>query len=266
MMGNELRIFQVDAFTRKVFEGNPAAVCPLEKWLPDDVMQAIASENNLSETAFFVPTRKGFHIRWFTPLAEVDLCGHATLASAFVLFACLKFRGAEIQFDSRSGPLTVERDGDGFVMDFPLQAPVPCPAPDALLAAFGNISADCLRSEDYLLVFSEPESVLQAIPDMDLLKQLDLRGVIITAPGGIENRNIDFVTRFFAPKYGVNEDPVTGSAFTQLAPYWAERTGKTGLSARQISRRGGDVTCKIHDDRVFIKGEAVLYLEGRIRI
>ncbi|THB76885.1 MAG: PhzF family phenazine biosynthesis protein [Desulfobacteraceae bacterium] len=258
----ELSLYQIDAFANHVFEGNPAAVCPLDQWLPDDVMQSIAMENHLSETAFFVPTRQGFHIRWFTPVAEVNLCGHATLASAFVIFNNLDYTKDKIIFDSHSGPLMVERRDSLFVMDFPSQEPVPCNPPTALLEAFSIPPVECLQSEDYMLVFDTEQDVLSAKPDLPRLCTLDLRGVIITAPSA----GYDFVNRFFAPKYYVNEDPVTGSAFTQLAPYWAARLGKKDLNARQVSQRGGDVSCSVIRDRVEIMGNAVGYFKGSIQI
>jgi PhzF family phenazine biosynthesis protein len=256
----ELALYQVDAFAEKPFQGNPAAVCPLDRWLPDPLMQAIAEENNLSETAFFVPTDAGFHIRWFTPKAEVDLCGHATLASAFILFNVLGFDTAAIRFESRSGPLTVSRAEDNLVMDFPAQPPVPCEAPEPLIHAFSVQPTRCLVSEDYLVVFETEDEVVSLKPDMTQLQRLDRRGVIVTAPSA----RYDFVSRFFAPNYGIPEDPVTGSAFTQLAPYWAEQLGKTELKARQVSARGGNVQCKLVGDRVAITGKAVLYLKGTL--
>ncbi len=258
----QIPLYQIDAFAARPFEGNPAAVCPLEKWLPDEVMQAVAAENNLSETAFFVPTRDGFHIRWFTPASEVDLCGHATLASAHVLFDHLGHEEGEIVFASRSGPLRVRKDGAHLVMDFPAQPATPCDTPPAIVRAFGRQPRECLKSEDYLVVFEDASDVRAAQPDFAALTELDLRGVIITAPSS----HHDFVARFFAPKLAVPEDPVTGSAYTQLAPYWADRLGKQKFCARQLSRRGGEVTCEVVGDRVFIAGTAVPYLRGHIEI
>lgn len=258
----ELDIYQIDAFAQRVFEGNPAAVCPLEKWLSDSLMQAIAAENNLSETAFFVKKANGYHIRWFTPAAEVDLCGHATLASAFVLFDCLGYGGEEIHFTSKGGPLVVRRNGDLLEMDFPAQPPDVCELPDALYQAFGVMPVACLKSEDYLVVFDDEKAVAAAAPDMSRLKGLDLRGVIITA----RSDAYDFVVRFFAPNVGVDEDPVTGSAYTQLVPYWSRKLGKPSFTAKQISKRGGEVTCSLSGDRVMISGRAVKYLVGRIEV
>jgi PhzF family phenazine biosynthesis protein len=258
----EIPLYQIDAFASRLFEGNPAAVCPLGGWLPDDMMQSIATENNLSETAFFVPEGDGYHIRWFTPASEVDLCGHATLASAYVLFAVLGCKADRIAFDSRSGTLTVTRDGQWLVMDFPAQPPVPCDVPKEIVAAFHTPPVGCLKSEDYMVVFQGERHIASANPDFEQLKELDLRGVIITAP----SNRYDFVTRFFAPKLGVPEDPVTGSAYTQLAPYWASRIGSRKFSAKQLSPRGGEVTCEVVEDRVLISGKAVTYLEGKITI
>jgi PhzF family phenazine biosynthesis protein len=256
----ELTLYQIDAFANKPFEGNPAAICPLKNWLPDDLMQAIAAENNLSETAYFVPTNSGYHVRWFTPLHEVDLCGHATLASAHVIFNYLGNENDEITFESRSGPLTVKRKDDWLEMDFPTQAPEPCPIPDSLRRAFDEAPIECLKREDYIVVFEDEESIVNANPSMAHLNELDLRGVAITAQG----KDYDFVTRFFAPKYGINEDPVTGSAFTQLIPYWAEKLEKTQLTAKQISKRGGEVGCVYAGERVKISGKAVKYMVGTI--
>jgi len=255
-------LYQIDAFASKCFEGNPAAVCPLDKWLPDETLQAIALENNLSETAYFVPENSGFHIRWFTPTHEVKLCGHATLASAYVLFNLLKYSGDMITFNSQSGLLNVHRKGDWLEMDFPAQPPEPCEIPSQIIEAFQHKPSACLRAEDYIVVFDTQEQVAEAAPDLATLSKLDLRGVCITAPG----RQHDIVVRFFAPRYGINEDPVTGSAYTQLVPYWSQRLGKQTLQARQISQRGGDVNCELRGERVAIAGKAVKYLEGIINI
>ena len=258
----KLSIYQIDAFASKPFEGNPAAICPLEEWLPDDILQAIASENNLSETAYFVPGDNGFYIRWFTPTQEVKLCGHATLATAYVLFNELGCSGDVIKFDSKSGPLNVRRQGEWLEMDFPSQPPEPCDIPQGIANAFKHRPIACLSAEDYLVVFEQEQEIAGAAPNLFELSQLDLRGVCISAPG----EHYDIVTRFFAPRYGINEDPVTGSAYTQLVPYWAQRLGKTHIRARQISPRGGDVNCELKDDRVVIAGKAVKYLEGTIEI
>ncbi|MBT3881498.1 MAG: PhzF family phenazine biosynthesis protein [Candidatus Scalindua sp.] len=258
----ELDLYQIDAFTDRPFQGNPAAVIPLETWLPDNIMQSIAEENNLSETVFFVPTRNGFHIRWFTPETEVDLCGHATLAAAYVLFNILKYNKDKIEFKSKSGTLTVSQKDDWLVMDFPAQPPIPCNVPDEIVKAFGKTPIECLRSEDYIVVFETESDIIAIKPDIDYLKKLDLRGVIITAKSG----QYDFVSRFFAPKYGIDEDPVTGSAHTQLVPYWARKLDKATMKAKQVSEREGEIVCELRDDRVLISGKAVKFLEGRIEL
>lgn len=258
----KLPIYQIDAFAGNQFEGNPAAVVPLEAWLPDETMQAIAQENNLAETAFFVPANGGFHIRWFTPNKEVRLCGHATLASAFVLFNCLGYGPDEIVFDSLSGRLAVSRTGELLTLDFPSQVPERCEAPDDLVKGLGAAPLECYRNEDYLAVFGSERELAEIEPDHNLLARLDLRGVIVTAPSSDQ----DFVARFFAPKYDNPEDPVTGSAYTQLTPYWSDRLGKTRLRARQISVRGGNLLCQLDGNRVRISGSAVKYMEGTIEI
>lgn len=258
----KIRQYQVDAFAGRVFEGNPAAICPLQDWLPDAVLQAIAEENNLSETAFLVAEGQGYRLRWFTPMAEVDLCGHATLAAAHVLFDSLGHAGPAIAFETRSGTLTVERAGDLLAMDFPALPPKPCPPPDALIEGLGRRPLEVLAADDYIAVF-EDETVIRALaPDLARLRELDRRGVCVTAPG----RNVDFVSRFFAPRFGIAEDPVTGSAHCELAPYWSVRLGKTELAARQVSRRGGDVHCRARGDRVILAGGAVTFMVGEIEI
>jgi PhzF family phenazine biosynthesis protein len=258
----KIDIYQIDAFAKRTFEGNPAAVCPLESWLPDELMQAIAAENNLSETAFLVAQGSGFALRWFTPVAEVDLCGHATLAAAFVLFDCLGLEQETIRFSSNSGELAVSRDGDRLVLDFPAQPPYPCAVPAAIGRAFAESPLECLSRDDLMLVFEDEDSVRQAAPDMGALKNLEYRGIIITAA----SKEYDFVSRFFAPALGVDEDPVTGSAHTMLAPYWAGRLGKPRLLARQVSARGGDLSCEFTGERVLIAGHAVKYLQGVLEV
>jgi PhzF family phenazine biosynthesis protein len=253
-------IYQIDAFSNRVFSGNPAAVCPLDTWLEDPLMQAIAQENNLSETAFLVREKTGYRIRWFTPTAEVDLCGHATLASAFVLFEVLGVPDDQIVFHSRSGRLAVSKDKDLLAMDFPSQPPVSCEPSDILKAAFHKTPLEILCSEDYLVVLPEEEDIKTLKPDMEKLERLDLRGVIVTAAG----RETDFVSRFFAPKFGIPEDPVTGSAHCTLIPYWSDRLKKKDLHAYQVSRRGGEIFCKYRGERVVIAGRAVMYMEGTI--
>jgi len=255
-----LPLFQVDAFADRPLTGNPAAVCPLETWLDEALMQAVARENNLSETAFYVAEGDGFRIRWFTPAAEVELCGHATLAAAFVVFTFDHPELERVTFDSLSGKLTVLKEGDRLVLDFPALKAEPCPAPEALVRGLGQRPRAVLKAMDYMAVFDREEEILSMAPDMSLLKTLDLRGVIVTAPG----REVDFVSRFFAPRYGIDEDPVTGSAHSALTPYWSRVLGKKRLEARQVSARGGDLWCEDRGERVFIAGRASLYLEGRI--
>jgi len=258
----ELNLYQIDAFTDTPFEGNPAAVIPLETWLPDNTMQSIAEENNLSETAFFVPNGKGFHLRWFTPKTEVDLCGHATLAAAYVLFNILGYNKERIEFETKSGVLTVLKKDDWLVMDLPAQTPVPCNVPYEIVKAFDRAPIECLRSEDYIVVFETESDILSIKPDLTYLKKLNLRGVIITA----KSRQYDFVSRFFAPKYGIDEDPATGSAHTQLIPYWAMKLEKIEMRAKQVSHRGGELVCELRNDRVLISGKAVKFLEGKIEL
>lgn len=258
----QLPLYQVDAFADAPFTGNPAAVVPLEQWLDDDLMQAIALENNLSETAFFVPEGDGFRIRWFTPGAEVDLCGHATLATAWVLFNEQGYAGDSICFHSRSGELSVTRDGELLTLDFPSQPPVPVGRVALLVQGLGRAPAELLAAEDYLAVFERAEHVAALRPDFGLLAGLDRRGVIVTAPAD----DCDFVVRFFAPGVAVPEDPVTGSAFTQLGPYWKNRLGRSPLRARQISARGGEVICEPRGDRVLISGRAAAYMTGVITL
>ena len=256
----KIRQYQVDAFTTRIFEGNPAAVCPLDAWLDDSLLQAIAAENNLSETAFFVKSARAFQLRWFTPVTEVNLCGHATLASAHVLFAILGHTANSIDFETHSGILTVKRQGKLLVMDFPSVPPRPCAAPANLLSGLGIPPAETLAADDYLAVYDSEEAVLAIRPDMAMLAALDLRGVIATAPG----RKVDFVSRFFAPKFGIPEDPVTGSAHCSLTPYWSARLGKLVLNARQVSRRGGDIQCELKEHRVALSGHAVTFMEAEI--
>jgi len=260
-----LRIYQVDAFTDRLFGGNPAAIVPLEQWLPDQTMQAIAAENNLAETAFFVPEGEGYALRWFTPTVEVDLCGHATLASAYVIFRFLDARREQVEFRTlRAGTLRVSRQGEALVMDFPAWPPEPCPVPPELPAALGRGPVDMLRfRQRYLAVYEDRADVVALTPDFAALLRRGYGDLIVTAPG---NDGVDFVSRFFAPAHGIDEDPVTGSAHCVLTPYWVKRLGKTRLEARQISRRGGALTCALAGDRVIIAGRCVLYLEGAITV
>jgi PhzF family phenazine biosynthesis protein len=259
-----LPIFQVDAFADRPFTGNPAAVCPLQTPLPDALMQNIAAENNLSETAFFHPQGDGvFALRWFTPTVEVELCGHATLASAFVLMTALEPARTEVVFNTRSGLLTVNRSGHLYQLDFPLQAPVgvaevTTPVADAL----GASPIEIVRARSWLALFSSADQIRRLAPDMAALARLGT-AVCVTAPADQENPGVDFVCRYFAPGFGVPEDPVTGSAYCMLAPYWAARLGKSRLRARQLSRRGGEVLCESRGARVLISGAARLVLTGQ---
>lgn len=257
-------MYQVDAFTSEVFRGNPAAVCLLDEWLPDEQMQAIAAENNLSETAFLVREEVGYGLRWFTPLVEVALCGHATLASAFVLFEFLHWPETSIRFATRwSGVLTVTRREDLLEMDFPARTPAPVKTPQGLDRALGVEPQEVLASqEDILVVVQSEETVRDLTPDFAALSRVECRGVIVTAPGG----QCDFVSRFFAPRVGVPEDPVTGSSHCALAPYWSKRLGKQAFHALQVSKRGGEIFCRDQGGRVGIAGRAVLYLEGALFI
>ena len=263
--------YQVDAFASQVFQGNPAAVCPLDEWLNDALMLAIAAENNLAETAFFIKEGNDYAIRWFTPTTEVQLCGHATLASAFVLFNCLGVKGDSVTFDSLSGPLRVTKKGSLLAMDFPSEAPVTVDIPLNLEKALGARVECCAFNQDYLVVLESAKAVAELKPDLNELAKLEGRGVIVTAPF-LESDHIgdgekyDFVCRFFGPKIGLNEDPVTGSAFTKLVPFWSKELNKNELFARQVSERGGDVYCQLSGERVVISGNAVLFSQGEIYI
>ena len=259
-----LPIYQVDAFADHAFEGNPAAVVPLTTWLSEATLQAIAEENNLSETAFFVREGGRYRIRWFTPLAEVKLCGHATLAAAHVLFHHMGLATDSVAFDSPSGPLSVKRDDDRLTLDFPSQPPTFCDVPPDLVQGLGVAPTACLVHADYLAVYDSEDRVAAIEPHTDALARLAHRGVIVTAPA--QASDVEFVARFFAPKLGIAEDPVTGSAYTQLTPYWASRLGRSALEARQLSRRGGRLAVADEGDRVLISGGAVTYLEGTVTI
>lgn len=254
--------YQIDAFAAKVFSGNPAGVCLLEEWLPDKNLQSIAAENNLPETAFLLKADGHYEIRWFTPEVEVDLCGHATLASGHVVFEFVEPKANRIEFQSQSGKLAVERKNELLILDFPARKAKPCPAPPNVDSLFGASPSDVLSFRDLMLVFDNEEVVRRADPDMATLSQLDCFGIIITAPG----KTCDFVSRFFAPKEGIPEDPVTGSAHCTLVPYWAEKLGKQKLHARQISLRGGELFCEDLRERVSIGGRAVTYLCGTITV
>lgn len=260
-----LPIYQVDAFADALFGGNPAAICPLSEWLPDATMQAIAAENNLAETAFFVPDGRDFSLRWFTPTVEVDLCGHATLASGHVVLRLMEPEREAVAFKTvKAGTLTVRRHADMLMMDFPSRPPAPIEPPPGLLAALGGKPRQVLKARDHMVVYGSASEVSALDPDFAALAKVeDCWAAIVTAPG--EN-GIDFVSRFFAPAKGVPEDPVTGSSHCTLVPYWAGRLGKNELRARQLSRRGGTLTCALHGDRVSIGGRTVLYLEGQITV
>jgi predicted PhzF superfamily epimerase YddE/YHI9 len=260
----KLKIYQVDAFTSRVFGGNPAAVCILDNWLEQTLMQRIANENNLSETAFAVPMDGGYEIRWFTPQVEVDLCGHATLATAHVLFEHYDHPSDRIGFSSlQSGSLAVERAGNILTLDFPADPVEEMIMPEIIVTALGKAPLKTFKGKsDFMFVFASQSDIEEIAPDFGLLSQLGGRGVIITAMGS----EVDFVSRFFAPQTGVNEDPVTGSAHTTLTPYWSRVLGKKRLRARQISSRGGDLVCEDHDNRVKISGQAVTFLVGEISV
>jgi PhzF family phenazine biosynthesis protein len=258
----EIPIYQVDAFASAVFKGNPAAVCPLSEWLPDETLQSIALENNLAETAFFVSAPRGFHLRWFTPVCEVDLCGHATLASAFVLFEYLNQPGETICFDTRSGPLTVARSGELLTLDFPARPPAVIEPDPKLISALGGSPIEILAANNALAVYASEAEVLALNPDMAALTKLTYFGFIATAPG----TEADFVSRFFAPVKGIPEDPATGSSHTTLIPYWAAKLGKNNLFARQLSARTGEFYCELAGDRVKIAGYVAPYLRGTISI
>jgi len=263
----DLPLYQLDAFAGRRFAGNPAAVCPLDAWIGDDLMQAIANENNLAETAFLVREGDGYRIRWFTPTHEVELCGHATLAAGQVVANHLQPGAREIAFASKSGTLKVSREGELYVLDFPALPPQPAAAPEGLAEALGAAPSEVLETGIWCLaVFRNAGEVAALEPDMARLSDLSADAVIASAPG----EGCDFVSRCFVPKLGIPEDPVTGSAHCVLTPYWAARLGKTRLEARQISRRGGELVCSLPGgaagDRVTIAGKVIPYLEGRIHV
>ena len=262
-----LAIYQVDAFTSKLFHGNPAAIIPLEKWLSDEMMQQIAMENNLAETAFFVPSQQegiDFDIRWFTPAIEINLCGHATLGSAYIIFDHLKFEKPQLTFLSKSGKLTVEKRADVFVMDFPAWKPERFnDYPEEILKALKiNEVVGVYKNRDVIVELQNEGEVKNCLPDFSKLKETGYK-VIITAPG---NNGTDFVSRFFAPSIGIDEDPVTGSSHSQLIPFWAEKLNKNKMFARQLSQRGGDLECKFWGDRVTMAGQCVFFMKGEISI
>jgi len=258
----ELTLYQVDAFTNRVFGGNPAAICLLDDWLDDTLLQSIALENNLSETAYLVPADGHYDLRWFTPAAEIDLCGHATLASAYVIFEFVNPKSRKVEFETKSGRLGVAREGDVLTMDFPSRPPKPIPPSEEIDRILGVTSTELLQSRDILVVLENEEQVRALRPDLMALSQRDdIFAVIVTAPG----RSCDFVSRFFAPREGIPEDPVTGSAHCTLIPYWSKRLGKKELLAHQVSARGGELYCVDRGERVWIGGKAALYMKGTIR-
>ncbi|MDX1919631.1 MAG: PhzF family phenazine biosynthesis protein [Candidatus Caenarcaniphilales bacterium] len=259
----KIPIYQIDNFTDKVFGGNPAAVCPLEQWLPSDLMQKIAAENNLSETAFFVKEGSSYRIRWFTPTQEIDLCGHATLAAGFVIFTFLNPSLKEVTFQSQSGPLHVLKQEQFLFLDFPSREGKPVEPPEALIVGLGKKPLETFLSRDYLVIYSSEAEVKELKPDFRALAEIkDCLGIIASAPGG----NCDFVSRFFAPNAGVDEDPVTGSAHCTLIPYWSKRLNKKQLSAQQVSLRGGNLVCEDLSERLKIGGSCICYLRGEIEV
>jgi len=256
-------LYIINAFTEKKFGGNPAAVCPLTEWLDDQTLQSIAEENNLSETAFFVREDNAFGLRWFTPKVEVDLCGHATLASAYVLFKYLDYDKPHILFETKSGQLSVKKDGELLLMDFPAYDPIPVSPPERLIQALGLHPLQVMQSpKTYLALYEKEDEILSIAPDFSLLEKLEMPCVIVSAEGS----KSDFISRFFAPQAGIQEDPVTGSAHCTLIPYWAKRLQKTSLFARQLSKRQGELYCEFLDSRVSIGGKAVTYALGEINI
>jgi len=258
----EITIYQIDAFAEKVFEGNSAAVCPLNDWLPDDLLQNIALENNLSETAFFVKEKNKYNIRWFTPTVEINLCGHATLASAYVIFEILGSESSNIIFNSKSGELKVGKKGKFIELDFPVSKIHKHHIKQDIIEALGKKPVEVWKSEDFLAIYENESDILSLSPNYNTMSKLDCRGVIVTAEG----KKTDFVSRFFAPRCGINEDPVTGSAHCSLAPYWSNRLKKSIFTAEQLSKRGGKLQVEIDGGRVLIAGRAVKYLEGKINI
>jgi len=256
----KIPIYQIDTFTGNLFSGNPAAVCPLEKWLDESILQSIAAENNQSETAFFVKESNAYRIKWFTPVCEVDLCGHATLASAYVYFRYTNSESDIIKFLSRSGELIVTKNADLLSLNFPSKNLKSSKLSQDIIDAVNIEPIEVFKSDDYILIYDNQDQIIQLDPIMEKLKDIDLRGVIVSAPG----INCDFVSRFFAPKFGINEDPVTGSAHCSLVPYWSDKLGKNTLHAIQLSKRGGELFCEMKGDRVIISGKVVEYMNGQI--
>lgn len=262
----EIPIYQIDAFTHRPFAGNPAAVCPLVEWLPDETLLAIAAENNLAETAFFVRRGDQFDLRWFTPAVEVELCGHATLASGALVLERMEPTWEKVAFQTKSGQLVVKRaEGGSWALDLPSRPPVPTIVTGDLVEALGARPTYALQARDLVAVFDDAEMVRRIKPDMERITALPTFAVAITAPGSHRDADVDFVSRFFAPAKGVPEDPVTGSLHCTLVPYWAEKLGKTSLRARQVSARSGDLDCTLQGNRVELKGGAVMVIEGKLR-
>jgi PhzF family phenazine biosynthesis protein len=262
----DIPLYQIDAFTSRTFGGNSAAVCPLDCWLDDGLMQAIATENNLSETAFFVPRGRDFELRWFTPVAEIDLAGHPTLATAYVILTILEPERESVRFETgQAGALTVTRAGERLAMDFPARPPAARAGLGDVAAALRATPAEILAARDGFAVFRTEAEVAALAPDFAKVAALDCMGLIATAPAAAGS-GWDFVSRFFAPKHKIDEDPVTGSAHTTLIPYWSRKLGKTTLAARQISKRGGELWCEDRGDRVVIAGQCAPFMEGTIRI
>lgn len=263
----EIKIFQIDAFTDRLFGGNPAAVCPLDYWLEDETLQNIAIENNLAETVFFVPlSNNHFHIRWFTPEIEMDLCGHATLAAAFVIFEHLGCDANQVLFDSQSGLLTVTKVDEYLELDFPSRPPQKATLPKIIADGLNIQPVEVWKARDYLLVYDSEEDIKRIIPNTEIINQINIDpgGIIVTALAAADD--VDFVSRLFTPQASVFEDPVTGSAHCTLVPFWAARLHQTDFKALQISKRGGELLCRLQNDRVLIKGKAVTYLQGVIQV
>ena len=258
----KIKIYQVDAFTSKLFSGNPAAVCPLDNWLPDEVMQSIALENNLSETAFFIKNKDKFFLRWFTPKVEIDLCGHATLATAHIIYSEMNYKTDNIEFNIKSGDvLNVTRNHNLLTMNFPAYEPkIIDQNLDELYDAFGVRPTLFLSCNYGLAVFNNEAEIIEIIPNLNAIEKLSYNGIIVTAPG----ENVDFVSRFFAPKFGIPEDPVTGGAHCELIPYWSKRLNKEDMIAKQLSKRGGIIHCSYLGDRVNMGGEATTYMQGEL--
>ncbi|MFB9271620.1 MULTISPECIES: PhzF family phenazine biosynthesis protein [Flavobacteriaceae] len=258
-----MKIYQVDAFTNETFKGNPAAVCPLEEWISDDLMQHIAEENNVSETVFFVNKNTQFELRWFTPTCEVDLCGHATLAAAHIIFTELNYKESVLEFSSKSGVLTVEKNEDWYTLNFPSEAIEEIETPQILKDALNTPILKTFKGIWKLLVVLENEAIIKNLtPNFSKLTELEAPGIIVTSKGN----EVDFVSRFFAPKIGINEDPVTGSAHTLLIPFWAKKLNNNNLIAIQLSKRTGYLKCNYLNERVEISGQAITFLKGELII